>query len=145
MQYTVLLCFSLFLLCRSISYDFSKQYVIQKNDLYNLCDDNKVSTGVIDGTTIFEGAGETSSQVTTLTITGWFMLKSIWNMYSTLFYLLSDSNIIFTLSYNIKVSASFKYIFKSNSKELNYSDIAINEWIFIKVFIDMGVPNSNAG
>ena len=73
------------------------------------------------------------------------MLKSIWNMYSTLFYLLSDSNIIFTLSYNIKVSASFKYIFKSNSKELNYSDIAINEWIFIKVFIDMGVANVNSG
>jgi len=123
MQYTVLLCFSLFLLCRSISYDFSKQYVIQNNDLYNLCDDNKVSTGVIDGTTIFEGAGETSSQASTLTITGWFMLKSIWNMYSTLFYLLSDSNLIFALSYNIYSSDSFSYTFKSHSNGLNLSGI----------------------
>jgi len=145
MQYTILLCFYFFLLSRSTSYDFSKQYVIQKNDLYNLCDDNKISTGVVDGTAIFEGAGETSSQVTTLTITGWFMLKSIWNMHSTLFYILSDSNLIFALSYNIYSSDSFKYSFKSNNKGLNLSTIAKKEWIFIKVFIDMGVPNSNSG
>jgi len=101
MNNMVLLCFSLYLLCCSASYDFSKQYVIQENDLYNLCDDNKITTGVVDGTTIFEGAGETSSQINILTITGWFMLKSIWNMDSTLFYILSDSQLIFALSYNI--------------------------------------------
>jgi hypothetical protein len=109
-----------------------------------VCDDNKISAGVVDGTTIFEGAGEASSQVTTLTITGWFMLKSIWDVDSTLFYLLSDSNLIFALSNNIS-SGSFKYTFKSHSNQLNYPGIAINEWIFIKVFIDMGVSNANSG
>jgi hypothetical protein len=123
MQITILLCFSLFLICRSTSYDFSKQYVIQYDDLYNICDDNKVRTGVIDGTTIFEGAGETSSQVDSLTITGWFMLKSIWNMSSTLFYVLSDSKIIFALFYNPLSTVPFEYIFKTNSAGLNFPNL----------------------
>ena len=72
------------------------------------------------------------------------MLKSIWDVDSTLFYLLSDSNLIFALSNNIS-SGSFKYTFKSHSNAFNYQFLAINEWIFIKVFIDMGVSNANSG
>ena len=57
---TLLALFSIFAMGWTSYFDFSKQYVVQEDDLYCVCDNNGVDTGVVTGDIVFKSAGESS-------------------------------------------------------------------------------------